>query len=276
MRVPEVAQVEDIECPGASGPMRIRIYNPDPQASTPQPALIYVHGGGWCLDSLESHDSVCRGLAKQADLAVLSLDYRLAPEHPFPAGLEDCYAATQWICKNAQKLNLDSTRIAMGGDSAGGNLTAAVLMLAHQRHGEPIAYQLLLYPCVCLKAETESRKTFAWGYVLDLDLCDWVMDSYAGGQDSDDPLMSPLLAKDLSFMPPTLLVTAGYDILRDEGKQYASRLQDQGVSCTYKCYEGLIHGFMNHMYIMPLDAAEEATAFCAKHLRGALHSSKPK
>lgn len=271
--VPEVAQVKDNEFPGVAGPMRVRVYNPNPQASSPQPALIYIHGGGWCLDSIESHDSVCRGLANQADLVVLSLDYRLAPEHPFPAGLEDCYAATQWICSNAKQLKLDPTRIALGGDSAGGNLTAAVLMLAHERHGAPIAFQMLLYPCVHMKAQTGSRKAFAWGYVLDADLCDWVIDSYSGGHDLGDPLLSPLLAKDLSFMPPALVVTAGYDILRDEGKQYADLLQQQGVKCTYECYEGLIHGFMNHMYIMPLDMAEQATAFCAKHLRDALKSN---
>ncbi len=271
--VPEVAQVKDIDFPGVTGPLRVRVYNPNPQASSPQPALIYIHGGGWCLDSIESHDSVCRGLATQADLVVLSTDYRLAPEHPFPAGLEDCYAATQWVCSNAQQLNLDPTRIALGGDSAGGNLTAAVLLLAHERYGASLAFQLLLYPCVHMTAQTESRTAFARGYLLDPDLLDWILDSYGGGHDLSDPLLSPLLAEDLSFMPPALVVTAGYDILRDEGKQYADSLHQQGVKCTYKCYEGLIHGFMNHMYIWPLDMAEQATAFCAKHLKDALHST---
>ncbi|KAL0019430.1 hypothetical protein WJX79_004239 [Trebouxia sp. C0005] len=271
--VPEVAQVKDIEFPGVAGPVRARVYNPNPQTSSPQPALIYIHGGGWCLDSIESHDSVCRGLANQADLVVFSIDYRLAPEHPFPAGLEDCYTATQWICSNAQQLKLEPTRIALGGDSAGGNLTAAVLMLAHQRHGASIAFQLLLYPCVHMKAQTGSRTAFARGYVIEPDLLDWVIDSYGGGHDSSDPLLSPLLAADLSFMPPALIVTAGHDMLRDEGKQYADLLQQQGVKCIYKCYEGLIHGFMNHMYIWPLDMAEQATAFCAKHVKDALTST---
>ncbi|DBA74847.1 TPA: hypothetical protein ACH3X2_009186 [Trebouxia sp. C0005] len=271
--VPEVAQVKDIEFPGVAGPVRARVYNPNPQTSSPQPALIYIHGGGWCLDSIESHDSVCRGLANQADLVVFSIDYRLAPEHPFPAGLEDCYTATQWICSNAQQLKLEPTRIALGGDSAGGNLTAAVLMLAHQRHGASIAFQLLLYPCVHMKAQTGSRTAFARGYVIEPDLLDWVIDSYGGGHDSSDPLLSPLLAADLSFMPPALIVTAGHDMLRDEGKQYADLLQQQGVKCIYKCYEGLIHGFMNHMYIWPLDMAEQATAFCAKHVKDALNST---
>ena len=112
--MPEVAQVKDIEVPGAAGPMRVRVYNPEPDTSVPEPALIFIHGGGWCLSSVESHDSVCRALAKQANMVVLSLDYRLAPEHQFPAGLEDCYAATQWISKNARQLNLDPTRLAMG------------------------------------------------------------------------------------------------------------------------------------------------------------------
>jgi len=270
MQMPEVMHVKNLAFPGIKGPMQIRLYNPNPHTSAPQPALIFIHGGGWCINTIDTHDSVCRGLANEAGIVVLSVDYRLAPEHPFPAGLEDCYAASQWIHSNAKQLSVDPTRLALGGDSAGGNLTAAVLMLTHERHGAPIVFQLQLYPCVHMKAHTESRKQFAWGYVLDLDFCDWVMASYAGEGNLDDPLMSPLLAKDLSFMPPALVITAGHDPLRDEGKQYAERLQQQGVQCMYKCFEGMLHGFLNQMYIVPMDVGGEAMALCASQLKDAL------
>lgn len=276
-QVPEVAEVRDIEIPGAAGPMRVRIYNPMPQASATQPALIFIHGGGWCLNTVESHDSVCRGLAKQAGIMVLSVDYRLAPEHPFPAGLEDCYAATQWISKNAQQLNLDPSRLALGGDSAGGNLAAATLLLTHERHGVPIAFQLLIYPSVHAQAQNESREKFSHGYALDRTLSNWMYMSYAGNnQDPANPLLSPWLAKDLSFMPPGYILTASHDPLRDEAQLYAERLQKEGVQCAYKCYQGMLHGFLNHTYILPMDVGEEAISDCAKHLRDALKPSSGK
>ncbi|DBB05296.1 TPA: hypothetical protein ACH3X3_010526 [Trebouxia sp. C0006] len=277
--VPEVAEVRDIQLPGAAGPMRARIYNPTPNAAAPQPALIYIHGGGWCLSSVESHDSICRALASQANIVVLSLDYRLAPEHVFPAGLEDCYAATQWIAKHANKLNLDPARLAMGGDSAGGNLTAATLLLTHERKGAPMAFQLLVYPAVHTLASNQSRQQFAEGFALDKTLSNWMFQSYVGGDNKTgltDPLISPLLAEDLSFMPPAFVLTASHDPLRDEGKAYAERLQQEGVKCPYKCYEGMLHGFLNHTYLLPLDVGEQAISDCARHLQDALHTSNGK
>ena len=271
--MPEVAEVKDIQIPGESGPMRVRVYNPEPHALQPQPALIFIHGGGWCLCSVESHDSICRGLAHEAKMVVLSLDYRLAPEHPFPAGLEDCYAATQWISKTAQQLNLDPGRLAIGGDSAGGNLTAATLLLIHQRHGAPLAFQLLVYPAVHSTAKNESRQQFAEGYALDRTLSNWMYMSYAGKEDPKNSLLSPMLAEDLSFMPPAFVLTASHDPLRDEGKLYAERLRKEGVKCAYKCYEGMLHGFFNHTYILPMEVGEGAVSDCARHLRDAL---KPK
>lgn len=250
--------------------MRMRMYNPAPNAPAPQATLIYIHGGGWCFDNIECHDSICRDLARQSNLLVFSLDYRLAPEHPFPAGLEDCYAAVQWIYSNAQQLNIDPNKLALGGDSAGGNLTAAVLMLTHQHHGARIAFQLLLYPCTHMQAETQSRKLFAEGYGLDSKLIDWVVACYTDGHDLADPLLSPLLAEDLSYMPPTFVLTTEYDPLRDEGKQFADKLLQQNVACTYKCYAGVIHGFLNHMYMAPLDVGTEAMADCARLLKDAL------
>ena len=275
-KLPEVAEVRDMQIQGAVGPMRIRLYNPEPNASAPQPALIFIHGGGWCLNTIESHDAVCRGLAREANVVVLSLDYRLAPEHPFPAGLEDCYAATQWISNNAQQLNLDPARLALGGDSAGGNLTAAVLLLTHERQGARIAFQLLLYPAVHTAAKNESRQAFAQGYALDKTLSHWMYMNYAGKQDPSNPLLSPMLAEDVSFMPPAFVVTASHDPLRDEGQQYAKRLQKEGVKCAYKCYQGMLHGFFNHTYILPMDVGEGAILDCAQHLKDALRPSNGK
>lgn len=274
--VPEIAQVQDIQIPGTAAPLRIRIYNPEPHASAPQPALIFIHGGGWCLNSVESHDSVCRALATQANVVVLSVDYRLAPEHQFPAGLEDCYAAAQWISKNARELNLDPKRLAMGGDSAGGNLTAAVLLLTHERQGAPISFQLLLYPAVHAAAKTQSREQFAQGFALDKTVSNWMWTNYVGDQNGNSPLISPWLAEDLSFMPPAFIVTASHDPLRDEAKLYADRLQKEGVKCAYKCYEGMLHGFLNHTYMLPLDVGEEAMHDCAKQLREALQTPSGK
>ena len=274
--MPDIAEVKDIQIPGAAGPMRVRIYNPDPHSSTPQPALIFIHGGGWCLNTVESHDSICRGLAKEANIVVLSLDYRLAPEHPFPAGLEDCYTAVQWISKNAQQLNLDSQKLALGGDSAGGNLTAATLLLTHERHGVPIAFQLLIYPAVHSQARNESRQKFSQGYALDRSLSQWMYMSYVGSKDPANPLISPFLAKELSYMPPAYILTASHDPLRDEGQMYAERLRKEGVRCTYKCYEGMLHGFFNHTYMLPLDVGKQAVSDCAMHLKGALQPSNGK
>ena len=270
--IPEVAYVADKEYPGPAGPRRFRAYNAHPNASKPQPALVYIHGGGWCFDDIECHDSICRCLAKQSDVVVFSLDYRLAPEHPFPAGLEDCYAAVQWFHKSAQQLNIDPKRIAVGGDSAGGNITAALLLLTNERHGAPIALQLLMYAIVDFEPRNPSRTGFGEGYVVETTMANWVMRCYAPGHNLSDPLLSPLLADDVSFMPPTFVLTAEYDPLRDEGKLFADKLKQQGVRCNYKCYEGMIHGFLNHMYMMPFDAGAEAMADIAKILKFALHA----
>ena len=250
--------------------MRIRVYNPEPHSTAAQPTLIFIHGGGWCFESVESHDAVCRGLALQADIIVLSLDYRLAPEHPFPAAVDDCHAATRWIFANAADLNVDRSRIAIGGDSAGGNLALTTLMQAEKNHDMQFATQLLLYPCVDIAARTESRKLFAKGFGVSEDICGFLRTYYAQGHDLQDPLISPYYAPDLSFMLPTLIVTAENDPVRDEAKLFSDRLQKEGVVCTYRCMEGMVHGFMNHMYIMPLDAAEEATTMCAMHLKTVL------
>ena len=270
--VPQVAYVADKEYPGPAGPRRFRAYNAHPNDSKPQPALVYIHGGGWCFDDIECHDSICRDLAKQSGVVVFSLDYRLAPEHPFPAGVEDCYAAVQWFHQSAQQLNIDPSRIAVGGDSAGGNLTAAVLRLTHERHGASIAFQMLLYPVTEIKPQAPSRTEFGKGYGLDTAIIRWVVSCYAKGQNLSDPLLSPLRAKDVGFLPPTLVLTAEYDPLRDDGKLYADKLQQQGVKCTYKCYEGMLHGFLNHMYIMPMDVGVEAMADIAKSLKSALQA----
>ncbi len=163
-----------------------------------------------------------------------------------------------------------------GGDSAGGNLTAATLLLTHQRKGAAIAFQLLLYPAVHAGAKNKSREEFAVGYALDKTLSNWMWSNYVGSHDGNDPLISPWLAEDLSFMPPAFVLTASHDPLRDEAKLYADRLQKEGVKCEYKCYQGMLHGFLNHTYLLPLDVGEEAISACAKHLRNALQASAGK
>lgn len=166
-----------------------------------------------------------------------------------------------------------------GGDSAGGNLTAATLLLTYERKGAPIAFQLLLYPAVHTLASNQSRQQFANGFARDKTLSNWMFQSYVGSDNKTaltDPRVSPLLAKDLSFMPPAFVLTASHDPLRDEGKVYAERLQQEGVKCSYKCYEGMLHGFLNHTYLLPLDVGEQAISECARHLRDALHTTNGK
>lgn len=205
---------------------------------------------------------------------VISLDYRLAPEHKFPAGLEDCYSAVQWISEHAAELHINPAKLALGGDSAGGNLTAATLLLSQERGGVPISFQLLLYPSVAVM-DTESRKQFAQGYALDKALKTWFFTSYVSKpqEDAKNPLVSPYFAQSLKAMPPAHVLTAGCDPLRDEGKLYAERLKREGVSATYQNYDGMLHGFLNHTYLLPLDDGVRAVSDCALRLRDALHGS---
>ena len=242
---PAVARIQEFTAPGPAGLIPIRYYRPaGSQADDRLPILVYFHGGGWIYGDLDSHEGVCCELANRGGFAVASVDYRLAPEAKFPAGVEDAYAAVKWIAAGGDGWCIDTDRIAVGGDSAGGNL-AAVLCLMARGQGPGIAFQALLYPSTRFEADTPSSREFAEGYMLTARQQAWVNRNYLNGpEDIVDWRASPLLAEDLSGLPPALVLTGGFDPLRDEGRAYADRLRDAGVAVSYKCFDGQIHGFL--------------------------------
>jgi acetyl esterase len=245
----EVARVEDRQLPGGAGPIRARIYNPAPAGARELPILIYFHGGGFVVGSIEAYDTQSRAIATASECVVVTPEYRLAPEHRFPAAVEDAVAITRHVADNARALGADPVRLAVGGDSAGGNLSAVVCQLAKTAGGPRIAFQLLLYPSLDYRppeagARYESVELFSEGYFLDRVMRDWFRGLYfTDTAESHDLRASPILAEDLSGLPPALIVTAGCDPLRDIGKTYAERLQAAGVAAEYRCYEGMIHNF---------------------------------
>ena len=260
-----VAEVENRTIPGPQGDIPVRIYTPE--GNGPFPVLVFFHGGGWVICDLDTHDEACRSLANGTPCIVVSVDYRLAPEHKFPAAVDDCYAAAQWAARNAASLNGDSSRIAVGGDSAGGNLTAVIAQLARDR-GEPsLVFQLLIYPAVNFNADTPSSRENADGYFLTRDDMIWFMNHYLNSpDDKNSPLASPALTADLSGLPPALVITAEYDPLRDEGEQYGQKLKDAGVPVTTSRYNGMIHGFVT---LPGFDQGKRARAEASVALRAA-------
>jgi acetyl esterase len=240
-----VARVEDLLVPGEAGQIPVRVYTP--QEPGPRPCLVYFHGGGWVVCDLDTHDTVCRALARRAGAVVVAVDYRLAPEHKFPAAVEDCYAATLWTAANAGRLGIDPRRIAVGGDSAGGNLAAVVSLKCRDEAGPALALQVLIYPVTDLQSfDTASYREFAEGYNLTRAEMEWFRAHYlARPEDGAHPYASPLLARDLRGLPPALVITAECDVLRDEGEAYAHRLQQAGVPVTLARYPGMIHPFFS-------------------------------
>ena len=263
----EVARVEDLTIPGPGGDIPARLYSP--AADGVLPVVVYFHGGGWCIGNITSHDGVCRKLATGSGLTVVSIDYRLAPEHKFPCAAEDCYAATKWVHDNAAELRVDGSRIALAGDSAGGNLTAVTSLLARDRGGPTIAFQLMVYPVIDGMMSFPSIKENGEGYLLTARDMEFFYDNYMGDADRKNPMLSPLYAPDLSGLPPALVITAEYDPLRDEGEAYADALQQAGVSARASRYDGMIHGFFGLEAVVPASAAamEEATAALTYALR---------
>ena len=238
----KIAAVEDRRIPGPAGEIPVRIYRPEGKA--PLPALVYFHGGGWVIGSIETHDGSCRDLANRAGCVVVSVDYRLAPEHRYPAAAEDCLAATRWVAENAAALGADPKRIAIGGDSAGGNLAAVVALMARDRRGPPLRFQLLIYPVTDADLTRASYRENAEGYLLTTKAMEWFWGHYVpDAAQRKEPYAAPLQAKDLAGLPPAFVITAQYDPLRDEGEAYAKRLQQAGVRTALKRYEGAIHGF---------------------------------
>jgi acetyl esterase len=242
---PPLPRVEDIRIPGPAGAMPARVYDPEGVAGALRPAVAYFHGGGWVQGDLETHHGLCARLALGSGALVVSLDYRLAPEHKFPAAFDDAVAATHWVYAHAHALGIDPDRLAVGGDSAGGNLAAAVAIAFRDARGPRIATQTLIYPATDMAADARSHYTFREGYMLTRDAVLWFKDNYLRGPaDEADWRCSPLRARDLSRLPPAYVITAGFDPLLDEGRAYADRLREAGVKVTYECFAGMIHGFV--------------------------------
>lgn len=238
----EVAKIDNRTIPGPAGEIPVRIYTPEGEG--PFPALVYYHGGGWVIGDLETVDVPCRMLANRANCVVVSVDYRLAPEHKFPAAADDSYAAAKWVVENAASIEVDADRVAIGGDSAGGNLAAVVALMARDKGEISLAYQMLIYPVTNHSYATESYTENADGYLLTKDSMVWFWDHYLRNEDDGkNPYASPLQAKDLSGLPPAMVLTGEFDPLRDEGEAYAQRLKEAGVEVEAARYDGMIHGF---------------------------------
>jgi acetyl esterase len=261
---PEVAAVKDLEVPGPAGQIPVRVYRPSERQDLP--VLVYFHGGGFSICSIETHDVTCRELANGAGCVVVSVGYRLAPEHRFPAAPEDCYAALAWVARHAASLGGDPARLAVGGDSAGGNLAAVVALLARERGGPRLRHQLLVYPVMDHSFDTASYRENAQAPLLTREMMRGFWSLYlARDEDGLDPHASPLRAADLTGLPPAHVITAEYDPLRDEGEAYARRLAAAGVPAVLRRYDGMIHGFFG--FTAQIDVAGEAVAEAARQLR---------
>ena len=236
-------RVENRSIPGSAGEIPVRMYWPT--ADPNLPILLYFHGGGFRVGDLDTHDGICRALAKSAGVLVVSVDYRLAPEHPWPAAVNDCYAALEWVSKHAGEIGGDRDRIAVGGDSAGGNLSAVTALKARDLNGPAMAFQLLIYPSTNLASmDTDSWNTLGDGYFLTREGVNFMRGEYVPDlTDRKRPDVSPLFAKDHSGLPPALVITAEFDPLKDEGEAYAKKLAAAGVPVRHLRYDGVIHGF---------------------------------
>jgi acetyl esterase len=266
-----VAEVRDFVLKVPAGPIPARMYLPD--APRPLPVLAYFFGGGWVLGSLETAEPVCRRLANAALCAVVSIAYRRAPEDPFPAAVEDCYAATCWVAEHGEVHGLDATRLAVGGASSGGNLAAAVALLARDRDGPSLAFQLLVYPPLDHRAATPSRREPVERPFFGPEDVAWCWSHYlADPVDGESPSASPLRASDLGGLPPALVMTAEVDPLRDEGELYAARLREAGVSVELGRFDGVMHGFFS--LTNELDSAVEAQELAAAALRRAFADAR--
>jgi acetyl esterase len=267
---PEVGSVEDRTIPGPDVPVGVRVYRPE--GDGPFGGLVFYHGGGWVIGDLESHDSLCRQLCSGAGVVVVSVDYRLAPEHPCPAGSRDAWTALQWVAANGSELGIDTGRLAVGGDSAGGNLSALVALRARDEGGPDLRLQLLIYPATDLTFESPSIKENGDGYFLTAESMHWFCDHYLGVDrqhgDPNDGTVSPLRAASLAGAAPARVVTAEFDPLRDEGDAYAARLAKDDVEVEHDTNPGMIHGFFQMGAMAP--AANAAVERAVEHVRRAI------
>jgi acetyl esterase len=267
---PEVAAVRDLEARGPAGTIPLRSYRPaGSTADAILPVLVYYHGGGWVIGDLETHDVLCRQLSNLSGCAVIAVDYRMGPEHRFPAAVDDAIAAARWVQAQAQALKVDSARIAVGGDSAGGNLAAVVALAARDAGDLTVAFQLLIYPATDQRRGSPSHTTNGQGYLLTRDSIDYFHDHYIADPAQDlDWRASPLLHPDHANLPPAFVLTAGYDPLRDEGLQYADKLSAAGSRAALVSFERQIHGFV--LMGRVIDEANVAVQLCAAQLKQAL------
>ena len=265
-----VASVEELTLDLAAGPLAARLYRP--QGDGPLPTLVFFHGGGFVIGDLDTHDNQCRWISREADVVVLSVDYRLAPEAPFPAAVEDCLAATRWAVEHVAELGGDPARVAVGGDSAGANLATVVAQQLRDAGGPALAAQLLVYPATDFLDDDgqthASRVANAEGYFLTADDMAWFSDNYAGTADRSDPRLSPLRGR-LEGLPPAVVVTAEFDPLRDEGEAYARALEAAGVPVRARRFDGMVHGFFDMAALSP--AAADAVRATCRDLRTLLH-----
>jgi acetyl esterase len=264
-----IGKTEDIKMPGPTGLLGLRVYTPVAAGGASLPVIVYLHGGGFVVGDLDCYDGLCRTLANESVCRVISVDYRLAPEHPFPAAVDDCFAALQWVETNATDLSVDPNRLAVAGDSAGGNLAAVTCILSKENKTQPqIAYQLLIYPDTRVGI-TPSERAFGSGYFLDNRTIERYHSYYVpAGVNPADPRLSPIEAKDVSGLPPAYIVTAGFDPLREDGIAYTEKLKRAGVPVTQVDYPTMIHGFFSMQGLIPL--ASEAIAAAAHAVRDAL------
>jgi acetyl esterase len=261
-----VGSVEDRKLPGPGGYIPVRIYMPF--GKEPFPVLVYFHGGGWVIGDIESSDGLCRTLSNAVGCIVVSVDYRLAPEHPFPAAADDAYHATLWAATNASSFGADDSRIAVCGDSAGGNLAAVIAQIARDRGKPGICFQLLIYPVTDAACDTPSYSENAEGYFLTRDAMHWFWNHYIRNDaDRIHPYASPLRASNFACLPPALVITAEFDVLRDEGERYAERMRAAGTPVQLTRYDGMIHGFFTMSAI--IDQGRTAIKQSAAALRAA-------
>ena len=264
---PRGVVTEDSTIPGPGGELGTRLYRPQDAEGT-LPILIYFHGGGYVVGDRDTHDIPCCWLSLSAACLVVSVDYRLAPEHPFPAPVDDAWAVTRWVVDHATELDGDPARVAVGGDSAGGNLAAIVCHMAKRDRAPRLAYQLLVYPNTDLTGSMPSHKAFGRGFRLTTELMEWFMNHYfSQGGDRGQLIASPIFADDFAHLPPAFILTAGYDPLKDEGSAYADKLREAGVETELVEYEGMIHGFITMGGL--IDATTEALELCGAALRRA-------
>jgi len=263
-----VEAVATVENRSIAGNLPIRVYTPK-EGRVPRPALVYFHGGGWVVGSLDTVDNPCRQLANASGCTVISVGYRLAPEHRFPIGLEDCYLATRHVVEHAAEFGIDPAKLAIGGDSAGGNLAAAVTLLARDRGGPAIAFQLLVYPGTDAALDTPSHREFAKGFALTRAEIQWFLHHYlARPEERELPLVSPLKASSHRGLPRACVITAEFDPLRDEGEAYISKLRAASIPTEHRRFEGMIHGFFQLAGVM--DQGKAAIQYAAASLKAAL------